>query len=209
MFLVVHNGFVICGPYTWHPFRFSDIIKEETEVDVTLPLSNDNREIIYVSTATDNTITIYPCVINTPPPYNPNVEIAHGPLWEYTDTQAIGTYEIVPMSVDQSRGFFKQLAADARWRKQTADVPYTVGGTEYNFFPNDFISLSQYINAGFDSVNWKIGGEVWIVLTKDDMINITNAMIAQKRSAFDWENATLSTINSAETTSDLLNISMS
>lgn len=209
MFLVVHNQSVICGPFSWHPFRFSDIIKEESGIDVQLPLSNDNNEVIYVSTATDNIITIYPCAINNPPPYNPNVEIAHGPIWEYTDTQAIGTYEIVPMGVEQSRGFFKNLAADARWRRQNAMISYTVGDTAYDFSPADFISMSQYISAGLDSVNWKIGGEVWIVLTKDDMINITNAMIAQKKSAFDWENATLSAINSAETTADLLNISMS
>lgn len=184
MFVIVHNNSVILGPMRWNRFRFENEIQEECEVSCTLPDRNDDLDPIVVS----NEIKILPILGTENPEYNPKIEILHGPFWEFTDTQAIYHYEVVPMNIDSAKNMLKEQVTAERWNKENAGVNVTLNGTEYTFKTDkETRAILHNAVSNMESINWKQDQETWIQMTNGDTQTVLTAILTHVQACFDWE----------------------
>lgn len=205
MFIITHNNNVILGPMKWNARRFTEVIEDDCEVTVELPLTNDTETYYEVN----DEIKIYPVQGTPNPDFNLKTEYLHGPFYEYVDGIAYSSMVVEQLPLSAAQNFVKQEAANVRWEKQNDGVQVTLNGTEYTF-ATDLQTKStfhQYITADLQSVNWKVNQDTWIVLSKSDIQTVFNSIVSHVQSAFDWEVAKLSEINSS-THETLLTISL-
>lgn len=190
LFVIVYNNSVILGPMEWKARRFSEVIEDECEIKVTLPLVNETYYEV------NNEIKIYPVQGRPIPEYNTKTEFLHGPFYEYIDGVAYSSMVVEQLPLLAAQNFIKQEAATLRWKKQNSGVKVTLNGTEYTF-PSDLNTKSifhQYITSNLESVNWKIDQDTWITLSKSDIQTVFNSIVNHVQSAFDWEAAKLTEI---------------
>lgn len=202
MFVIAYNNSVILGPMRWNRIRFQNEIFEECEVQATLPDRNDNNNVIVVN----EEIKIYPVVDGPGAPFNPKIEMLAGPYWEYTNTDAIRTYQVVPKPIDLVKGELKNLVASERWRKEISGVKVTVQNIEVTADTNRgdrdiFIQKFLLMNEN-DTVTWKFP-ETWLNLTKTDLGQIVAAGAAHVQNAFEWEAALVNQIGNCTTLEEL------
>jgi hypothetical protein len=192
MFIIKYKDSVILGPMVWRQLRFIDAIKEECEIEASLPATN----VGYYEVNDD--IKIWP--VNPNPQevqvYNPMIEYLHGPIWDCNEGIATPSYTVEKLPLLASQNFFKQKAGTIRWEKQNSGVKVTLNDVEYTF-ATDLETKSifhQYITSDLESVNWKINQDTWIVLSKSDIQTVFNSIVNHVQAAYDWEVAKLSEI---------------
>ncbi len=202
MFVIVYENRVILGPMRWNRYRFENEIAEECDVVATLPNRNDSFDPIVVN----ESIKILPIQGTENPPYNPTIEILHGPFWTYTDTRAVMSYQVMPMQLDAAKNQLKAVVADERWRRE-------VGGFDMEL-QNQTVRIDtargsrdvyaqQYMLLGdAETVNWKFPG-VWLTLSKAELGAIASSVTAHVNAAFAWEVAKISEIDSCLTLEEL------
>jgi len=193
LFVIVYNNSVILGPMEWKARRFSEVIDDDCEITVTLPLTNEGYYEV------NSEIKIWPVQFVNEPVYNPKIEHLHGPFYEFTDGVAYSSKQVRQIPLDAAQNFVKQDAATERWKKQNSGVKVTLNGTEYSFSSdlNTKSIFHQYITSNLDSVNWKINQDTWITLSKSDIQTIFNAIVSHVQSTYDWEATKLTEINNA------------
>jgi len=190
MFLITHNNNVILGPMKYNARRFTEVIEDDCEITVTLPLTNDSYYEV------NDEIKIYPVQGTPNPEYNSKTEYLHGPFYTYVDGVAISSMVVEQLPLSAAQNFVKQEAANVRWTKQNSGVKVTLNNVEYTF-ATDLETKStfhQYITSNLESVNWKVNQDTWIVLSKSDIQTVFNSIVSHVQSAFDWEAAKLSEI---------------
>jgi len=190
MFLITHNNNVILGPMKYNARRFTEVIEDDCEITVTLPLTNDSYYEV------NDEIKIYPVQGTPNPEYNSKTEYLHGPFYTYVDGVAISSMVVEQLPLSAAQNFVKQEAANARWTKQNSGVKVTLNNVEYTF-ATDLETKStfhQYITSDLESVNWKVNQDTWIVLSKSDIQTVFNSIVSHVQSAFDWEVAKLAEI---------------
>jgi len=190
LFVIIYNNSVILGPMEWKARRFSEVIDDDCEITVTLPLTNEGYYEV------NSEIKIWPVQFVSEPSYNPKIEYLHGPFYEYTDGVAYSSMVVQQLPLDAAQNFVKQDAATARWKKQNSGVKVTLNGTEYTFASdlNTKSIFHQYITSNLDSVNWKVNQDTWVTLSKTDMQTVFNAIISHVQSTYDWEATKLTEI---------------
>jgi len=190
MFLITHNNNVILGPMKYNARRFTEVIEDDCEITVTLPLTNDSYYEV------NDEIKIYPVQGTPNPEYNSKTEYLHGPFYTYVDGVAISSMVVEQLPLSAAQNFVKQEAANVRWTKQNSGVKVTLNNVEYTF-ATDLETKStfhQYITSDLESVNWKVNQDTWIVLSKSDIQTVFNSIVSHVQSAFDWEVAKLAEI---------------
>jgi len=190
MFLITHNNNVILGPMKYNARRFTEVIEDDCEITVTLPLTNDSYYEV------NDEIKIYPVQGTPNPEYNSKTEYLHGPFYTYVDGVAISSMVVEQLPLSAAQNFVKQEAANVRWTKQNSGVKVTLNNVEYTF-NTDLETKStfhQYITSNLESVNWKVNQDTWIVLSKSDIQTVFNSIVSHVQSAFDWEVAKLAEI---------------
>ena len=193
MFVITYNNNVILGPMKWNARRFTEVIKDDCEITVTLPSTN---ELYY---EVNDEIKIWPVQGTTNPEYNSKIEYLNGPFYEYRDGVAISSMVVEQLPLTAAQNFAKQSISDARWVIQNSGVQVTINGVEYTF-ASDLQTKStfhHYITSNIETVNWKINQDTWIVLSKSDIQTIFNSIVSHVQSAFDWEATKLSEIISS------------
>lgn len=192
MFIITHNNNVILGPMKWNARRFTEVIEDDCEITVTLPLTNDPETYYEVN----DEIKIYPVQGTPDPDFNSKTEYLHGPFYEYVDGVAISSMVVEKLPLTAAQNFMKQEIANKRWEKQHSGVKVTLNGTEYTFNTDAQTksTFHQYITSNLESVNWKLDQDTWITLSKSDIQTIFNSIINHVQSAFDWEVTKLSEI---------------
>jgi len=174
----------------WNARRFTEVIEDDCEITVELPLTNDSYYEV------NDEIKIYPVQGTPNPEYNIKTEYLHGPFYTYVDGVAISSMVVEQLPLSAAQNFVKQEAANVRWTKQNSGVNVTLNDVEYTF-NTDLQTKStfhQYITADLESVNWKVNQDTWIVLSKSDIQTVFNSIVNHVQSAFDWEVAKLSEI---------------
>jgi hypothetical protein len=68
MFVITHNNNVILGPMKWNARRFSEVIQDDCEVTIVLPLENDSYYEV------NDEIKIWPVQETIRPEYNLSVK---------------------------------------------------------------------------------------------------------------------------------------
>jgi hypothetical protein len=187
----------------WNRIRFENFLAEELETFVTLPAKNEDT--VITVTEDKEIIKIYPIKESENPSFNSKTEMLHGPIWSFTDTHAISSYEVQKMPVESVKNFMKESLAAERYNRENHTVPVIINGTMYEFSTNkDTRNLIQNaLIASQELFKWKINRDVWIDLTNDDLRNILDAIIGHVQSCFDWEYSVLQTIDNSNTHEEL------
>lgn len=200
MFVIIHNNFVVLGPMRWNRFRFENFLEEELETAFTLQQSNEDTPVIV-----SDDIKILPTQGTQDPAYNPKIEMLHGPMWEFTDTHAISSYEVWPMRVEAVKSMMKEQAGAERYNREITTVDVTIAGEVHKFSTSrDTRNVIQNaLQASATSFNWKMDRDVWVTLTNTELQAILDAISAHVQSCFDWEFNIIAEINAASTLTEL------
>jgi len=201
MFVIVHNNYVVLGPMRWNRYRFENFLTEELEVTYELPTNNNSEIAITVS----DEIKILPVQTTQNPAYNPKIEMLHGPIWEFTDSAAISSYEVHPIAIDAVKNTLKDQVATERYNREITTVDVTINDTVYKFSTSrDTRNVIQNaLTASTSSFNWKMDRDTWVTLTNTELQAILDAITVHVQSCFDWEYSTIAAINACTTSAEL------
>lgn len=201
MYVLENNNTVLNGPRAWNYRSFESTLDEDLEISYKLPMSKTDDEIITID---DNT-HIYPAEL-IQQNYNPKIEYLHGPFWDFSTGKAIGTFEIVQHSIESIQNTLKAKVADNRWIKENKGITVTVQDTEISIDTsrgNRDIFIQKYLLlSDNDTLQWKFA-QAWLVLSKQDLGVIVNAINRYIQAQFDWEAEKIAEISSALTHEEL------
>jgi hypothetical protein len=201
MFVIVHNNSVVLGPMRWNRFRFENFLVEELETTFTLPQKNESESPIVVS----DEIKILTVVGTPDPAYNPKIEILYGPFWEFTETSAISSYQVWPMSIDAVKNMLKEQTAAERYTREISGTTVKINEVDY-IFSTDRDTRNVIQNALISSqasFNWKLARDMWVMLTNTELQAILDAITMHVQECFDWEFDKIVEIDSCTTLTEL------
>jgi hypothetical protein len=186
----------------WNRFRFENEIAEECEVTATLPNRNDTFEAITVA----ENIRILPIQGTENPAYNPTIETLHGPFWQFTDTHAISSYEVMKLPIDAVKNQLKAAAAEERWRREVGGFDLALQDQTVRIDTargaRDVYAQQYMLLAEGETVYWKFPS-CWLTLTKAELGTIAASVTAHVNSAFAWEVAKIAEIDACVTLEEL------
>jgi hypothetical protein len=199
MFVIVHNNSVVLGPMRWNRHRFENFLAEEIEINYTLPTNNEIAITILPE------VRILPIQTTPNPAYNPKIEMLYGPIWEFTDSSAISSYEVRPIAIDAVKNMLKEQVAGERYFREITTVDVTINDTVYKFSTNRETRnvIQNALTASVSSFNWKMDRDTWVTLTNTELQAILDAITAHVQSCFDWEYSTIAAINACTTSDEL------
>jgi hypothetical protein len=168
----------------WNRFRFENFLTEELETTFTLDTNNTDIPVVV-----SGEIKILPVQTTPNPDYNPKIEMLHGPLWQFTNSVAISSYEVQPINIDAVKNMMKEQVAAERYRRSTLAVDVTIEGTSYKFNTDKETksAIHSALTSSTNSLNWKIDADTWVVLTNTELQLILNTIVAHVQTCFDWE----------------------
>lgn len=200
-YVLENNNYVINGPRAWNYRSFESTLEEDLEIEYKLPLSKTDEEVITI----DENTHIYASRYEYPV-YNQKIEYLHGPFWDFSSGIAIGTFEIVPLTLDQIRHELKQKVAANRYTRENAGIKVIIQGLEVTIDTsrdNRNIFVQKYIlMSDTDTVQWKFP-EGWLTLSKEELGLIVSTGATYIQSQFDWEVEKGIEINAKETAKEL------
>ena len=202
MFVLVHNNHVILGPMPWRKFFFENVIKDDLDADIVLPMKNDERtpfEFGYLN------LRILP-VVHLPmaQPIKPKFQVADGPYWNFKDFHAEEYYLPKLKSLEQIRGELKSIVTDNRWKLEVGGAKVTIRDIEYTA-DTERESRSTYLQAlqlGADNARWKFP-EGFITLSLAELGLVVQSVMMHVQASFDWESAKHAEIDAAATVAEL------
>ena len=207
MFIITHNNNVILGPMRWNRFRFENQIKEELEIEVTLPQVFD-ADVLEISTE----VKIYRVVQEIQAEFNQRTQFLNGPFWQFTDNGAIANYMAENLSVDAVKNQMKSQVAAERYAKEISGVKIALQDKEVTIDTsrgNRDIFAQKYLLMGdADAIQWKFP-ECWLTLSKMDLGAIVQAGANHVQAAFDWESAKIVEVDGCSTLDQLNSIVIS
>lgn len=201
--LVENRQTVLLGPIVWKP-RFIQSELDDLEVSFIVPPTeqgylkiNDNLEIIPIVEAPD-------------PGHDPLYEELAGPYYTYNGNTATMTYTKVDRKLDDVKGSYKQLAAAARYTRETSGTSATVGDSTISL-ATDVASRANYLNllntVGEGTINYKTNG-VFVALNATDLQALVDAVNTHVQDAFNWEKGILDQIDAATSIEELKAINL-
>lgn len=216
MFVLVENNSVVLGPNDYNKKRFETILKEELEIDFTLPTSlNSYLEI-------NSSVQIYPVKYENPPVINSKIEILNGPFWNFSNQTATASYQPLTKPIDSIKSEMTGDLANKRWKKETEGVVIPLQNklvwvTTQRGERDIFL---QAVQLGSNGATWKlteveqvaveidpsgysVKGTLWLTLSTAELQQIVGAIVSKVQSAFDWENNYSNQIKSATTVEEL------
>lgn len=201
MFVITYDNQVILGPMRWNKIRFENVLAEEHELNTSLPSSEPTEEY----TVTPN-CKIYPVQGTPDPAFNPTIEFLHGPFWEFRDGIAYSSYQVESLPIDAVKNALKARTAAERYKREVAGTTVNVQGTDVFVSTsrenrNEYIQQHQLLGNG-DTIQWKFN-DVWLSLSKSDLLTIANAINTYVQAQFTWEADKVSEIDACTTPSQL------
>ena len=200
MYVLIHKNRVVVGPMGWNRAMFDAALKR-AKITQTLPRVAPEQLPLVIDQ--DTKIMQASLVYQE---YNSKIEYLHGPFWDLTGDQAIGTFEIKETPVEQIKAKLIQDAAAARYDKEIAGVKATIQGLEVTVDTNRGsrdVFVQQFLLMGENDVSsWKFP-EGWLSLSKQDLGLAVAAGVAHVQAAFDWERSKIEEINAATTPAQL------
>ena len=201
--LVQNNETVILGPIFWNFRMFQSELRDEFDLEVSIPQSNEGVYKI------NEGFSIIP-VEETVPSHNTKIEQLAGPFYTFTDTLATASYNVVPKSIESVKSELKTIVASNRYGKEVAGTKVTIQGKEISVSTTrgDRDIFLQALQLGDDGKNWKFD-EGFFVLSIVELQSIVGAIVGTVQGAFDWEASKISEIDSAESLEvlDAINLS--
>lgn len=206
MFVIVNDNNVVLGPMRWNKFRFENFLFEELETKYELPQHNTDSVIII-----SDSIKIYPVQGTQDPEFNSKIELLHGPFWEFTNDAAISSYQVMPKTIDAVKNELKSLIANKRWLRENSQISVTLGNVVYKFNADREMRmiLQNALTSNKESMIWKVSGDTWVTLNKNDIQIALTSILEHVQSCFDLEYTIVTQINNATSLMELDSISLS
>lgn len=200
-FVLEHEKKVINGPRLWNQYSFQSTLSDELGIDFVLPTFKNDSDIITIS---DN-IHIYPAELRHKS-CDVNFEYLHGPLWDYTNDIAIGTFEVLQHDLPIIKRNLKGVVASQRYLKEITGTSLIIQDETLFIETNrdaKSVFFQKYITQiDGEVIKWKFNN-TWLDLTKNDMLDILTAINSHIQLQYDWE-AEQSTIIESCTSLDSL-----
>lgn len=202
MFVLVHKGYVVLGPFKWARTKFETALEEDLEITHTLPSEMPEDQPYTI----DKNTKIYSVQPGTDIPHNPRIEVKNGPFWTFTDTHAVYHYEPIRLELQTVKSFLLQELAAERWKKENKGIEVTVNGTVYKFNTDVDTRNRLQVASNLTEVNWKVGQDNWVTFSQSDIQTVLTAILTHVQQCFDWEKQMTDTINACQTHEALLDI---
>jgi hypothetical protein len=205
-YVIVNNDNVIFGPREWNRLLFQSVIEDDFDIVVPLSYSHDGSPVII-----NDSIKILPILDKPKPQHNSKIQELSGPFWEIKDDHAVNYYGVVDKSVDIVKSELKKLVEENRYQREISGINVTIGTVEVPVTTNRDgreIYFHQSITATDTPVSFKFGG-IWLNVTKNDFLNICNAIHDFVQKTFDWEQSMWDEIDSKNTLEELNNLDLS
>lgn len=200
MYALVYKNRIINGPREWNKYQFEGALEKEginfqvgrsapPEAQIPIIINNDAK-ILYARYEY--------------PEYNQRTQGINGPFWEFTNTEAIGSFEVSYQPIEYIRLNLKNAVAENRWKREVEGVDVEIQGTTVRISTaredrNQFEILRA---AGANNVSWKFG-DVWLTLSSTDIATLADAVIQHVQAAFDWEKEVSDLIDETQTAEEL------
>lgn len=200
MYALVYKERVINGPREWNKYQFEGALEKEginyqvgrsapPEAQIPIVINSDAK-ILYARYEY--------------PEHNPRTESLDGPYWQFTNTEAIGSFNVGYQPIAYIRLNLKAALSDNRWKREVEGVDVTIQNTTVRVSTaredrNQFEILRA---AGSSNVSWKFG-DVWLTLTSNDIATLADAVFNHVQAAFDWEKTVCDEIDAAQTPQEL------
>lgn len=207
MYVVKFKERIVLGIIPWNHQYIQDVMRNRYRITIELPyLEPEATEFPYV---VNDDIIIYPASENRDLNINPMIQQYYGPTWEFLENTVIAHYEIQSLDLHSAQSNYRARAAAYRYDKEIAGTKITINGVEYKL-ETDRFNRSKYVEkyimlAENQTVNWKFDDQ-WVILSKQDIQNIVQAIDNHIQAAFDWELSMINSIESAANLADLLAI---
>lgn len=202
MYVLVSNGRVLNGPRAWSFRSFQNTLSEELEITYSLPAVKTDNSVIHIN----ETVKIYPAVLDETTPYNPKIEYLDGPFWDFSNDVATGTFTAKLHDLETLKLHLKSIVAANRYVKEIAGIKHTIRNTQVtietdrdtrNIFFQKYLLMAEN-----ESVTWKFP-ETWLSLSKAELGGVVSAAATHIENQFIWESNKIFEIESATTHSEL------
>lgn len=195
MYALIYKGRVINGPRDWNKYQFEGALEKEGilfQVGRSAPLEQEIPIIINEDARILRARYEYPT-------YNPRIQSLEGPFWEFTEKEAIGTFQVVYQGIQFIRHNLKQVLAENRWKKEVAGIEVDIQNTtvKVSTAREDRNQFELLKNSGADNVLWKFN-DIWLTLSYADIVILADAVKNHVQESFDWEKTISNSIDLIE-----------
>lgn len=202
--LIENKEFVHLGPIFWRQ-RFIQSEIDDMDVDYIVSPVEPNQ---YVKI--NDSLEIYPVGQINIPEYDPLYEELSGPYWTFVDGFANGSYTVIEKVIGSIKNDMKSIAANERYKKEVSGISLLLKGITVfvgtdRESRNNFTQKLVTLNDG-DTVQWKFPDEIWLDLTKQELLSLVNSVATYVQSQFDWEKGIVGQIDAAQTIEELKQI---
>lgn len=206
MYAIVYKNRVTVGPMDWKQKYFTDVLKIRHKIEANIPgIAPETLPYII-----DSDTKIFP-VIEQKPEIDFMTEHHYGPLWDFYSDKIIANYEVKDIEISVARNNFRIIAANERYKKETAGLKVMIQNTEVSIDTSRegrTIFIQKLLTMqDTDIINWKFP-ECWLEISKIELQSIVKASSDYIQSAFDWEKDVNVLIDNAQTKDQLKQIQM-
>ena len=200
MFVLTYNDVVFLGPMKWHPRMFTSVIKDDYDLDVTIPVTNPYNVRVDVTPE----IVIRPVEFDPEPTFNPKIERLAGPFWTMQVDKVVGNYTVEDLPIEAVKNQLKTIVTDNRWKKEVGGITMNIQGQDVSVITErgDRDMYMQAYQLGVDTVGWKFIDK-WLTLSNAELGTITSTVLAHVQSQFDWEGSKVTEIDNCTTLAQL------
>jgi hypothetical protein len=142
MYVIIHKNRVILGILPWNSQYFTDVLRSRYRITTELPRNEPALDAF--PWEIDAETKIFPAEEIRPNIDNPLVEYYYGPTWEFLETKVIGSYDVLPQSIENARDNYKVKASLQRYEQEVSGTIITIDGVEYKI-ETDRLSRTKFI----------------------------------------------------------------
>jgi hypothetical protein len=186
-YALIHNNSIEVGPRQWLWSAFKEYL-DDNELDASaLPRKSPTEPII--TTEWKILSVVDPAVPDHTYPY----EQLAGPYWTINETNVTGIWNIVPVDIEISKRYLKDIVTNNRYAAEVGGIKVTVQGNEVTIdtsrdgrqiYFDTYLAMSDT-----ETISWKFA-EMWMAVTKSDMGQIVLAGKEHIQNCFSWEKNT-------------------
>jgi len=169
MYALVHQNQVILTQGNWNPIMFNNVLAEECGVSKRVYVADEENVPLIFNE--DTKILKY---FDLKPNYNGRTEWIDGPVYEITNNHVVGNYVTI-QAIVQNKFVYIKTDRDTR-----------------------AILSANALTCGDSYVNWKFD-DVWMQLTKDDLVSLLQQINNATQEAYDWEYSKMLEIDNCKT----------
>lgn len=204
MYALIHNGNIVVGPRDYQRYFFSRYLLDNgiNEANLLPPAKND-RVVI------EGTGWQLKPVDMVPASFNEMTEQPVGPTNTIEADRVLSVYGVTDLPLDVAKSKAKAIVAKNRYDVEVGGMTQTVQSQEVKVYTdrenrNTYVQAMQLMTENA-VITWKfpLSGDVWLNLTKPDLVGIVGTIMAHVQGAYSWESTKGQEIDACTTKAQL------